>query len=458
MPNIRWRIGISVFLLAATLQLVAALYVLERVRRVQASEVEMLLGADLASAEALLGTSQLLDLIRMHESYNSKWNETFVEIDDLRGRPVVASGNVPREGLGASLEVRRVQRRDGSVFSVWERPHPGSRKGHVRMMVAQTRMDEHVVRVGRSLKRYQRSIWRLRAQLAWGLLGVAFLAAGGAWGVTRRALRPLQEITREAQSLGAALDGELPRTGSGDELDTLANVLNGMLGRIRAEMRRVRRITADAAHGLRTPLTALRGQLELHLGSSSEAESARIASLLETLDDMVVLVNRLLLLERLESKVLDRDEPRARVGVDVLVQDVVDAVSIVAEDRRIQLVCESRPVWVLGDAGALRNAVLNLLDNALRHTPAGGGVAVCVRMVGGWVEIEVEDSGPGLRPDQLDRVFERFYSERDGPPGSGLGLAIARAVAESHGGSIVASSPAGARFVARLPPAADGEA
>ena len=126
--------------------------------------------------------------------------------------------------------------------------------------------------------------------------------------------------------------------------------------------------------------------------------------------------------------------------------EVCEALAIVAEDHGIELDFSGVPVVVQGDESQLRNATLNLLDNVLRHTPRGEHVRVSVQVVE-----DREDTGPGLTPDKLERVFERFYSEREDGTGGGLGLPIARAIARTHGGSLTASSPGGARFDLELP-------
>jgi signal transduction histidine kinase len=138
------------------------------------------------------------------------------------------------------------------------------------------------------------------------------------------------------------------------------------------------------------------------------------------------------------------------VSLDAITQDVVEALRILADERGLKLTCQLAPAQVRGDAAQLRNAIANVLDNALRHTPGGGSVSVVVSSDVTHVRIAIEDSGRGLSPDQLERVFERFYSERRTAAG-GLGLPIARAIAVAHGGTLRASSSAGARFEMRIP-------
>ncbi len=454
MKSIRWRIGLSVFLLVAALQVALSGWVLDRVWSAELDQIDDDLAEELLELARLEDAAEFVAFVRSETQDNTKWDEDFFEIRDADGRLLAASANVPAAGLGPALgsDELRPRRRSASAgaMRIWERTHPRSGKGHVRLRVAEMRADGRRLVTAESLKASQKAYWQLRQQLLWSLAGVALVGAAGAWWVTRRALAPIQALTERARELGASPSGSLPRSGRGDELDRLAAVLNGMLERIRAEIQRVKRLSEDAAHALRTPLAAIRGTLEVHLRTRSAEEARDLLPALEVLDETGRLLNRLLLLARLESAGTAPDRLR-EVRLDAVVAEVEDALSLVAQDRKLELECSARPVRVLGNPDQLREALLNLLDNALRHTPPGGRVEVAVYASGDTAHLVVEDTGPGLRPDQLERVFERFYSEREGGPGSGLGLAIARAIACAHGGSLSVSSPRGARFELRLP-------
>jgi signal transduction histidine kinase len=452
--SIRWRIGVSVFIVVATLHVVFSLLVLRHVERTLGDEIDDELLEELAQVIGLLGTRDLQDLVRAEEAQNNKWSELFFEVRDADGRVVVASDNVPSAGFGeaSKREPLRWRHRRGPMpaVHVWDRVHPASRKRHTRLRVAETATNGFEIRVAHTLKRSQKTYWRLREQLAWSLLAVALVGAAGAWWVARRSLAPIQAITQQARRLGGSSEGALPRTGSGDELDRLAEVLNQMLERLRVEMRRVRRMSADAAHALRTPLAGMRGTIELHLRKLPKEQAEDLLPALESLDETVQFVNRLLLLERLEGAEPDR-RSWCDLRIDSLAHQIVDAMGIVAHDRGIDLKCEGEPLTVYGDPTQLRHAILGLVDNALRHTPAGGRVTVSVHKLGELAAVTVQDTGPGLRPEQLERVFERFYSEREDGVVGGLGLPIARAIAQVHGGALGVTSEAGARFEVRLP-------
>jgi signal transduction histidine kinase len=221
-----------------------------------------------------------------------------------------------------------------------------------------------------------------------------------------------------------------------------------MIARLERSFAEVRRFTADASHELRTPLTALRTEVEVALGKSlSPAEHQQLlGNLLEELVRMSRLTDQLLTLSRRDAGV-EQFEP---VPLDLaeLAANVVEAMRPLAESRGVQLRLEAAgPVPVEGDAGRLRQVVINVLDNALKYTPGGGRVTVRVerRDRGGFVT--VEDTGSGIAAEHLPQVFERFYrvdrarSRAEG--GAGLGLSIARSIVTAHGGTIDLTSTPG---------------
>jgi two-component system OmpR family sensor kinase len=224
----------------------------------------------------------------------------------------------------------------------------------------------------------------------------------------------------------------------------------------------MRQFVADASHELRTPLTSIRGFAELYR-QPTMTDRAAIADALRRIEDeakrMGLLVDDLLLLARLDQQRPFATDPVDLVGV---ARDATDAARVVAQDRAIDLTAPDDPVVVLGDDGRLRHLVTNLVDNALRHTPAGTPVEVAVGRVErhgrDWAELTVADHGNGLTPEQAGRVFERFYRtdaarSRKGPSGAGLGLSIVKAIALAHGGTaeVDAAPGQGATFRVLLP-------
>jgi heavy metal sensor kinase len=265
-------------------------------------------------------------------------------------------------------------------------------------------------------------------------------------------------MARSARRIDAeALARRITVRGTGDELDRLAETLNGMLARLENAFGGMRRFSADAAHELRTPLTALKGTLEVALRSDRSGAEYRtaLASALEEVERLVRLAEDLLLLSRSTA---GPESPRARVELESLVLDVADVGARLAKDRSVTVrVGSVAPVAVLGDAGSLRRALLNLVENGVKYTPAGGRVEVSVAAAAGEAVIAVEDTGPGIDPRDAGRIFEPFVrldAARDRESGgSGLGLAIARSIVVAHRGTLDVERPAagGSRFTIRLP-------
>jgi heavy metal sensor kinase len=315
-----------------------------------------------------------------------------------------------------------------------------------------------LVQVAMPLRRTERTLARyVETLLVLIPLGV-LLAAGGGWLLARRALRPVDEMSRDARRISAEdLSRRLDRRGSGDELDRLADTLNAMLARLEAAFGSMQRFTGDAAHELRTPLTALKGGLEVALRAERPPEEYRrvLTSSLEEVDQLVRLAEDLLLLSRARAGIAP---PRRPVDLGLLALEAVETGVRLAKGKGVTVrLGAMAPAAAAGDAGALRRALVNLVDNAVKYTPAGGSVEVSVARRAGDAVVLVEDTGIGIAAEDAARIFEPFVRldtarSRD-TGGSGLGLSIARGVAEAHGGSIEFEPRpgGGSRFLLRLP-------
>ena len=315
-----------------------------------------------------------------------------------------------------------------------------------------------LVQVGMPLERAQRTLGRyLETLLVLIPLGLTLAAAGGAV-IARSVLRPVDTMSRTARRIsGEDLHERLPRRETGDELDHLAETLNAMLARLEATFAQMRRFTADAAHELRTPLTALKGTIEVALRTERSGEEYRrvLASSLEDVERLVRLAEDLLLLSRLS---VPASAPRERVELEPLLDEIADIAGRVADERGVVVgVKERAPAAVMGDAIALRRAVMKLVENAVKYTPRGGRAELALHVADGWAEIAVSDTGVGMDPADLERIFEPFVRldaarTRD-TAGAGLGLPIARSIVTAHGGTLGAESTpgAGSTFTIRLP-------
>jgi len=257
---------------------------------------------------------------------------------------------------------------------------------------------------------------------------------------------------------GEHLDERLQETGSGDELDRLAKTLNDMLGRLDDAFHQMRQFSADASHELQTPLTILKGEMEVALRSqrSSEEYQGVLKSGLEEIDRINHLVEGLLLLARADAGVLRLD--LRTVELKELLQEICEQMKVVADDHSISFQPSSlETVSVLGDREHLRRLLLNLVDNAIKYTPAGGSVTLSLQSEKDWASLRISDTGIGLSQDEQQRIFSRFHRatetrSRD-EKGVGLGLSIARSIAKAHGGRIqVESTPGqGSTFTVLLP-------
>ncbi|MCO1657449.1 sensor histidine kinase [Pseudonocardia humida] len=306
---------------------------------------------------------------------------------------------------------------------------------------------------------------------------VALLGAGVA-GVflVRRELRPLERVATTAARVSALrldrgeveLAERVPDADPRTEVGQVGTALNGMLDHVGSALAarqdsetRLRRFLADASHELRTPLAAIRGYAELtrrdELAPRTEHSLVRISSQAER---MTALVEDMLLLARLDA---GRPLERAEVDLTRLVVDAVSDAHAVGPDHRWRLRLPERPVTVTGDASRLTQVLTNLLANARTHTPAGTTVTASLEADPAGVVLTVDDDGPGIPPDLLPRVFERFArgsSSRSREHGStGLGLAIVQAVVTAHGGTVeVTSRPGRTTFAVGLPHALPVEA
>ena len=384
-----------------------------------------------------------------------------VEPEDAFAQVLAADGSVLASSLGlagdALLTLGEVDALAGPAFL--DRDVAAAEEVVPARLLAVTTADGRVVVVGASLEDRHEALARLAALLALGGPLILAVITAIAWVMTGAALKPIEAMRREAASIGATQAGRrLPVPDTGDEVARLAETLNDMLGRLEAALERERRFAADASHELRTPLANLRAELELSLRRSRSTEEleATVRSAAEESERLSQLAEDLLVLARADGGRLPVHlEP---TDLDSLVDTTLGAVRPRAAERRIAVETNvPHDVQAQLDAMRVGQALGNLLENALRHTPAGGRIGVHATAVNGSVRIEVWDTGPGFPAAFLPHAFEPFArpdaarARDDG--GTGLGLAIVRAIAESHGGSVEAANrPAGgASVVLQLP-------
>jgi len=273
-------------------------------------------------------------------------------------------------------------------------------------------------------------------------IAVLLAAITGYW-LAGRVLLPLQEMSRRAEQITSErLSDRLPVPDADDELTHLARVFNNLLGRLEQSFEQLRRFTSDASHELRTPLTSIRSVGEVALQKSGSREEYRdtIGSMLEEVNRLTVLVESLLTISRADAGRIEL-HPTVFSAME-LAREAAGLFEVLIEEKQQRMTIDGdERVTVAADRIFLRQALVNILHNAVKFSPAGGVISVRVRREPmGRVRMEVTDSGPGIPPEHAKRVFDRFYrieeSRSRDTGGAGLGLAIAQWAVREHGGEI----------------------
>jgi heavy metal sensor kinase len=312
-----------------------------------------------------------------------------------------------------------------------------------------------VIQVARSESELDRTLGQLQLILALGLpLAVAIAGLGG-YALARRALDPVERMTEQAQTITAErLNARLPVGNPDDEMGRLARVFNETLGRLEASFEQMRRFTADVSHELRTPLTSIRsvGEVGLRGHRDEHAYRAIIGSMLEEADRLATLVDRLLTLSRAETGQASLQvEP---IALRDLAEDVIGHLGVLAEEQKqvIEVAATGAPA-ALGDRMVLRQALINLVDNAIKFSGVSGRIRIRLAEESGQATIDVSDTGPGIPADARDRIFDRFYRATTNATGTGLGLSLARGAVEANGGRLTleTTGPTGSTFRITLP-------
>ena len=288
------------------------------------------------------------------------------------------------------------------------------------------------------------------------LLVLSFL--GGAL-ASSRALRPVQHLNRAFQSIirTGRLDARVPERGGGGELDDLVSLYNGMLAKIETLVNGMRDALDNVAHDLRTPLARLKAEAETALAGPPEAQRQALECCLEETQIILTMLNTLMDISEAETGAMHLAP--TRVPLAALIEDLRELYGYVAAERGITLEARvPQELEVDADLNRLRQVIANLLDNALKYTPAGGRVGIEASGGEDGVRIVVRDTGPGIPAEELPHIWERlFRGDRSrSTPGLGLGLSLVQAIVRAHGGTVTARSlpEAGAEFTVRLPPVA----
>lgn len=383
------------------------------------------------------GFDRLAEAIRLREAARSESSLDYLLMDEM-GRPVAGESvalEIPPKGYEEFFHYERED--EERVAQALITPVKGG-----TLVVAASRAGLHAI---------DRTLMGLLATALAAMLSVGIGSAVWISWMTRQRLARIDSTAR------AVIDGELarriPRDGTDSEFDRLSGTLNEMLDRIARLMENLRQVSSDVAHDLRTPLTRLCNSLDRALDSADstsqrdyiERARSQATELLEIFAALLRIAEIEGMAERLSHHELD---------LSSLVEQMVESYRPDLEESERTLKCTVEPgILVKGDRRLLNQALANLLDNALRHTPKGTRVTISVRRIGGQPEVVVSDDGPGVDPADADRLFRRFArSERArSTPGHGLGLALVAAVVSAHGGQIWLAKGEGFRVVMTFP-------
>jgi heavy metal sensor kinase len=287
---------------------------------------------------------------------------------------------------------------------------------------------------------------------------LVLVAVAGGYFLVRRAMKPVDEVIKTAEQISSHnLGARVPVTPTGDELQRLSTALNNMFRRLDDAFQHNQRFMADASHELRTPLTVVQCELEAVSELTADHAQAReiVANTLEEVQRLTRIVEELFALCRLDAGEAQRESVHFDLGA--LVASTTDQMAVLADDKKIRIVRNVDKVNVHGDRARLKQVAVNLLNNAINYTPAGGQVSVSVYAEQKKAVLEVADNGIGIPAEALPHVFERFFrvdkarSREDG--GAGLGLSIVKSICLAHGGMVDVESTEGqgSRFTVRLP-------
>jgi heavy metal sensor kinase len=377
-----------------------------------------------------------------------------IELVSADGTRLGAAGSLREEAPPISQAVL-----DGRRKHLLRAVNVGESRPHLSMAV---RVTGGAIQLTIDTERYASNVRHIRDVFLWSLPAVLFATALIGWFLARGSLRPISEMTATARRISAANLGErVPESGSGDELDRLAATLNEVFQRLSESLHGMRRFNANAAHQLRTPLTAISSELEVTLDKprTSDEYGRVLEDALERVRNLARGVDAMLRLSRVEAGLEPRESAPARLGA--VLETVCEFFEPLAEDKGVRLEASDLPAGeVTGDASWLHELFSNLIANALQHTPAGGRVHVSCTARGPEVVVAISDTGAGMDPETARRALERFVRAPGASSGFGLGLPIASEIARAHGGRLeLRSEPGkGTTVEVRLPrsPVASG--
>ena len=378
----------------------------------------------------------------------------YVQLTANTGKPIALSANLAGSAMAIPSQVFADARARGFSHAT---------VNGLRVTVVPLSADQTLgyAAVAEPLSVIEDGLSELRRDLFWGVLLVLLLASAGGYFLARKSLAPIASMNSQTQRISAEnLSARLDVTNSRDELGRLAATINDLVARLENSFKEQQRFIADASHELRTPLAVLRGETEVALGKTRSVEEYQesLSLIQDEAERLSRIVEDLFILARqpINTRAALNKES---VSLNDAVRECARAAQVLAFRKgvRLKLENDSPSIALNGDQELIRRMILNLLDNAVKYTPAGGEISLALVRQNGNAEIVVRDNGVGIPTEAQPRVFDRFYrvdkARARTMGGAGLGLSIAQWIVEVHGGAIsLASTPGhGSTFTVVLP-------
>jgi len=397
--------------------------------------------------------------IILEKFFGIRTSGNYIQILDRHGLVIAKSSNLGDMRMPISKEAYEAAVKKDTTFEnvrkVWKYP--------VRIVTKPIVLKEYglvaIVQVGYSLEGMDEIFYAVASLFIYVMLGSIVIAGGAGWFLARKSLKPVNAITKAARRIGAEnLNERIGVDVPHDEIGRLATTINEMIERLEGSFMRIRQFTADASHELKTPLTVLKGEIEMALRAKDDPEYTRqvLLSSLEEIDRMSYIVRNLL-----DLAMIDVEKGAASgqtVRLDGVLTERLEHFKKLALDRRVELdIIKNKEASANGDPMRVGQLFYNLIVNALKYTPAGGRVEVSLDVEGAKAVFKVKDTGIGISDADLPYVFDRFYrvdkARSSEAGGAGLGLSICKEIVVAMGGVIEVKSESGrgSLFIVRLP-------
>jgi heavy metal sensor kinase len=370
--------------------------------------------------------------------YSPEANNRFIRITNDNHAVIYVSGN-PQDGRFNPINISPAEANAPKV-------HIESFSYSTDMLITATHTEVngigYFIEMGAPTEEIDQTLHGLMLTLLWGLPIVIIIVSAGGYALVRRALQPVDRIAATAQEITFGnLRNRLPIATTGDAIEHLSTTLNKMLDRLENAYDQASRFSADASHELRTPLTIMRGELEslARVEGIPRPLQERVGTVLEETERLSRITATLFTISRLDAGEARMEQKPCDLAL--LTVGTAEQMALLAEEKRINVHIDTpASVLVMGDTARLKQVVVNLLDNAIKYTSAGGNVWLSISADTGKARLEVRDDGIGIAAASLPHVFDRFYRadkarSRD-IGGAGLGLSIVRSICEAHDGTV----------------------